>query len=267
MLRRKHSMLVGLSFLAVLFQGSVQGASVIYRIENYPKQQDGWTLSGTITINAKAASGNLDVKDITAWSWTIAKGSESYTYKSTDEGGDVGVEITGTVSYTAKQILLPVSPKPGNSLDLMSDSGYPDLAWRNVTEGEGASAVYFGRYLKPNGGQPPKSTYAWFESSQTLGGRTTWVIATAVPEPPAVVLAGLGFACLVLYTTVRPKRTGFQRETRERAQYRALGRNRLRDHPRALFSPLTTRIARAASASRLRGAALHARSPRQGSTF
>jgi PEP-CTERM motif len=200
MLRRNRSMLVLLSFLAVIVQGSVRGGTVTYQIQNYPANQDGWTLSGTITIKTSATSGTLAEGDITAWSWTISKGSDSYTYKSTDKGA--AVQLEGTVTYTPTQILMPVGTKKDpNLLILATDSGYPALFWENKEKSPG----YYGRYVPPGF----RFMYAWNEEPKTLGGKRTWVLAS-VPEPSGVLLAGLGFACVIPYAMFRRRRTGLR---------------------------------------------------------
>ncbi len=170
---------------------------------NYPKQQDGWTLSGFITIKTDAATGKLSEKDVQSWTVTVTKGDIKVTYGRDQPG--VGVDITGTVNYTTKAILLPrgTADDP-NQFSLTGHRlGSNNVLWANYPVARGTQdGVYSSFYVNSN----DRRERAWHESTQTLGGKQTWVIATAVPEPSAVVSAGVGFACVVLCAIVNQRR-------------------------------------------------------------
>ncbi len=203
MLRRNALLAILLFVPAFLCAGPVRGGTVTYRIMNYPEQQDGWTVTGYITIKTNAATGTLAEGDVQSWSVTVKKGNVSVTY-GRDKPGQ-GVDIKGTVTYTPTQILLPPGTKDNpNAFDLSGHAlGSNSIGWHNypVVAGDG---VYSSHYVNSQ----DKRDRAWSDLTKTLGGKTTWVIATAVPEPPAVLSAGVGFACVVLCAKVGQRRRG-----------------------------------------------------------
>jgi hypothetical protein len=195
--RRYPLPLILASSLAASCLGSVQGGTTTYRIQNYPASQDGWTLTGTITLNTTAASGTLTEGIIQSWSWTVSKGSESYTHSSTEE--DAEIVLRGTINYTATQILMPAGTAMTRpTLSFATNSGENAILWSNVT----GSEFFYDRY---RAGNPSSRRYAWFTSPDSLGG-TTWIIAVAVPEPSALLSAGTGFTCVILFAIARRRR-------------------------------------------------------------
>jgi hypothetical protein len=192
--------MVLLWFLTVFLQGSVRGGSVTYNIQNYSAEQDGWTLTGTITITSKTASGTItedNLNIITAWSWTISKGDESYTNKSTDKNAN---ELsTGSVTYTNTQILLPAAKDPGNALYLTGTPVRAKLTWRNIVDNTFYSAVYI---------KDENAPYAWASAPERLGGNP-WVLA-AVPEPSALLLMVNGLVCVIPCAAAHQRRTGLR---------------------------------------------------------
>jgi hypothetical protein len=206
MLRRSALLAILLFVPAFFFAGSVRGGTVTYKIMNYPEQQDGWMLSGYITIKTNAANGTLTENDVQSWSVTVKKGDVSVTYGSNDPG--VGVEILGTVNYTPTQILLPRGTRADpNAFELSGDArGSNSVGWNNYPAVSGRTGgVYNSFYVDP---MDKRRHTAWSKLTTTLGGKATWVIATAVAEPPAILSAGVGFACVVLCAVVRQRRQG-----------------------------------------------------------
>ncbi|MCY3016439.1 MAG: hypothetical protein NT171_17330 [Planctomycetota bacterium] len=55
---------------------------IIYTMTNASNLQNGWALSGTITVSRTGT--NLTSNDITGWAFTVTKGTDSYTNSSTD---------------------------------------------------------------------------------------------------------------------------------------------------------------------------------------
>jgi hypothetical protein len=106
------------------------------------------------------------------------------------------VDITGTVNYTSTAILLP--PGTADDPNRFSLSGHRfgsnSVNWANYPISGLPDGVYSSFYVDPT---DKKRHRAWLDGTTTLGGKTTWVIAT-VPEPPAILSAGVGFACVVL---------------------------------------------------------------------
>jgi hypothetical protein len=194
MIRRNALPLTLLCVYALFFQGLAEGGMVTYKIVNYPAQQDGWTLSGTITINTTEASGTLTAKDITSWNWTIKKDKTVVNIGRTGAGS--GVEIDGTVRYTPTQILLPPgTAEAKNQFVLTTAFGSNNMLWNNNPSG-----IYSGTYVN----DANRRVRAWFDPTTTLGGNTTWVIAI-VPEPSTILLAGIGFSCVLLCVMARQR--------------------------------------------------------------
>jgi hypothetical protein len=202
MLRRDALLPIILVFSGVFLASSVRGGTVTYSIVNYPAQQNGWTLSGMITIKTNAVSGTRAQNDVQSWSVKITKDNVTATYGNNEAGA--GVSIMGTVSYTSKAILVPQgTPDDPNIFSLLGDGfGSNSIQWRN-DKGFDGKGDYRSSYVDRSNTRRS----AWLESTNTLGGKNTWVIATAVPEPPAIVLAGVGIACVVLCAKLKSART------------------------------------------------------------
>lgn len=62
-------------------------AGIVYTMTNAPGLQQGWALSGTITISGTGTS--LGSGSITGWAYTVTKGTDSYTRSSNDSGTSV----------------------------------------------------------------------------------------------------------------------------------------------------------------------------------
>jgi hypothetical protein len=165
-------------------------ADLTYNLQNYPADQNGWTLSGTITTDGKI--GTLTQSDITAWTWTITKGSTTSITNSTDPGA---IETVSGVTATSTEILLPFGIGAFNQLLLSSATSKPRIDWEHNT----VSNLYLSY---------TDTSLAWFTPSPNMGGvgtRGPWVIAataaTGVPEPSTLLttlvggLAFLGHAC------------------------------------------------------------------------
>ena len=73
-------------FLAVLV-AAVSNAwanDITYSIDNYPADQNGWTITGTITTDGTI--GPLVSNNVISWAWTIENGTQTYNASSTDQG-------------------------------------------------------------------------------------------------------------------------------------------------------------------------------------
>jgi len=173
--------------------GVASAGSITYQINNYPAVQNGFSLSGTITTDGTI--GDLAVKDITAWSWTITELGLSYTYKSTDK--NVFISLRGQLTATATQITMPPALDVGRNKFFFVDKVKGETAaliWAHAAL-ETTSYVY-ADYVTA-AGTPLR---AWYTHTDKLGGQTVWVIAS-VPEPSALHLAGIAFGCGVFYVS------------------------------------------------------------------
>jgi hypothetical protein len=176
---------------------AVSAGNITYTIIDYPKMQNGWTLSGSITTNGTI--GPLGVNDILSWSFMIKNGTSSYAYNSGTENVADSIGFGGQVMASATQITLP--PAAGmntNRLVFFGAGDKADLIW--VQKGPTANnnvSYYEADYVVGANEQ----NQAWYTPTATLDGtNTTWVIAS-VPEPSSVYLAALGAVCCVLYST------------------------------------------------------------------
>ena len=81
----RHSFWFAAATVSMLIAAArtAEAGAIIYAIQNYPADQDGYTLSGTITTDG--VIGGLAASDIVSWSWTISYPGESpVTFSSSD---------------------------------------------------------------------------------------------------------------------------------------------------------------------------------------
>jgi hypothetical protein len=145
----------------------VGAASITYSIVNYPKLQNGYTVTGTITTNGTTGT-QLPTTDITSWDITISLGT---------------IQV---VHFTPTNFIIPDSTFDATTTTIMVASpatdiritnfpnGNVNLAWANT-----GSTIRYGANLVAN--------VLW--SSNNLPSTTP--IAT-VPEPSSAVLASIG---------------------------------------------------------------------------
>ena len=164
-------------------------ASLVYDIQNYPSDQNGNTVSGTITTDGTI--GTLDNSNISSWVVTF-NGTE--TYRSTDAGAFVSVQ---DLEATASSLTL-------------SDSGFSVVLHLGVFKnGKEVNEFYCRNSFYTS---PPEyselyylayfdSQKLWETKTPSMGGNDNkpWVIAvaesTAVPEPSTLVMAGGASVC------------------------------------------------------------------------
>ena len=79
--------------------GQASAGSITYSIQNYPIDQNGAVLNGTIVTNG--AIGTLTVSDILSWTWTIIPpGGSAVTVSSADAGSSASVQQLVIASQT-----------------------------------------------------------------------------------------------------------------------------------------------------------------------
>jgi hypothetical protein len=89
--------------LTVVAQEALAG-SLVYEFKEYPAIQNGYTISGTITVNDNAlASGLLTVSDIMAMSITVTKDGVTYTSVG---NADIPFTVIERVHIDANEIYL-----------------------------------------------------------------------------------------------------------------------------------------------------------------
>jgi hypothetical protein len=152
-------------------------ADITYSIANYPADQNGASLSGTIVTDG--ATGSLSASDILSWSWTITPaGGTPFTFSSSDAGA--AVAISGTVIASQTAITIGASSGPSNDFALYNSTTLvADLEYDRDTGEDG----YFGAN---SAGQ------VWATTEPMMGGQDPWVIASnAVPEPGTLTMLGI----------------------------------------------------------------------------
>ena len=150
-------------------------ADIIYNLVNDPVDQQGYTLSGTITTDG--ALGPISGDDFVAWTFTISGFGTSGTFSSTDQGAVADFSATSTVATTTSIMITEFS-----NLTKGSDEEI-NLVWSPSIQGYAGSV---------------DSVTGW--SANPLSGfqGSTWTIATAasaVPEPSSIVLACFAGVC------------------------------------------------------------------------
>jgi hypothetical protein len=163
---------------------------IVYTMTNASGLQNGWELSGTITVSG--AGTNLGRADITGWAYTVAKeGTGSYTYSS--NGSNNGVNARGLLA-TSTQLILKYSSAQSfstNNLRIFLSQGSGNLAW-NIGGGlDNDISAYFANDF--TGGGPSMSF--WQQQDLTFPLTTTdgWVIGTVSPSAvPEIDPAGIG---------------------------------------------------------------------------
>jgi hypothetical protein len=170
-----------------------EAGQITYSIQNYPADQQGATLSGTITTDG--VTGNLTGTDILSWSWTITPaGGTPFTLHSTDTGS--ATTLVGQLVASATTITM-ANPAQGSVNDF-------DLASLN-SSGELTADLAYSRIPSPGANQylalTPAGGIIWANSHPAMGGTDPWVIAvvaSSVPEPSGVVLMSLAISGLLL---------------------------------------------------------------------
>ena len=190
-----------------------EASPITYTIQNYPADQNGATLSGTITTDG--AVGTLATTDFLSWSWTITPPGETpLTLSSSDAGAQVFL-FPGSV-LVASQSAITIAPRQ-DSIDGSS------FALESLSQGGDVLSGL--EYDRPgNGGGPSfysatnnEGADIWFTQNAAMGGTDPWVIAlagSAVPEPSSILLLSLGTAgVLLIRGTLWRSRRQHRRET------------------------------------------------------
>jgi hypothetical protein len=157
--------------------------TITYSIKNYPADQNGAALSGTITTDGTI--GNLATGDILSWSYTMTPvGGTPFTLTSSESGSTTSLQ--GTVIASPSEITvagIPTGTIGANSLDLFNRNAQSELQY--FRQGTQSSSVgdYFGSAL----------VAIWATENPSMGGTDPWVIAVAsVPEPSTFTLSAMG---------------------------------------------------------------------------
>jgi hypothetical protein len=173
--------------LLVLGMAGVAKAD-LYSLVNDPGDQNGYTLTGTITTSGEGTVGSLGI-DITAWNLTISGPSGTFAGTSADPGA--GISSSGAI-IIANSTALTVS---GGYLEFYDQTTNVGLAWQPGTQDYEALQ---------------SKTVLW-NMSPALGFKgSTWTVATesslAAPEPSSFVTAAVVGGCGIAYGLARQRR-------------------------------------------------------------
>ena len=195
--------LVTCAWACALLTGAAPSAlaEIVYTMTDAPTIQDGWTLSGTITV-AGVGTG-LSSTDITSWMYTVTDGSSSYTYSSSD-GSYLN---TDGLLATATELIVPYweegNQKSYLTLIAPDAGGEAQLRWDTGDGGEDDP-----RYSAASVG-----TQFWrvFNPAYPLTTTDGWVIGTvaSVPEiDPATGMSAVSIVAGVLAMIDSRRRKG-----------------------------------------------------------
>ncbi len=190
-----RKMLITGAAFAVSLSGLPAQANTVYSLVNYPGDQNGWTLSGSITTDGK--TGALTSTDVLSWSWTVTSGTTAYTFGSTDPGAFFGqLAAPPDLIATSSALSVPFDQSVGMQDESEGSVTYPTIIeWSN----NWGSGPFSNEYVAQLHVPPASFTTFWQTVSPTSFIASGYVIATAaptVPEPSTWAMALLGFVGL-----------------------------------------------------------------------
>lgn len=180
----------GAFILLLGIAGQASAGSITYAIQNYPLDQDGAVLSGVIVTNG--VIGTLTASDILSWAWTIIPpGGSAVTVSSSDAGSSLSLQNLVIASQAGITIAEPSTPESSSVLAFQGAGGAV-LEYERSSAGNAYLGIVPGRLV-------------WTNYSPIMGGYDPWIVATAVPEPPTITMAGFAtFLGLGIWARRRP---------------------------------------------------------------
>jgi hypothetical protein len=181
----------------LLVVAPITKAATTYIIQNYPADQNGATVAGSITTDGTI--GVLSSTDILSWVWSISNpGGPSGGGIFPALPADSAMTLVSGLVATNTQLLLPAPTTPSgnpNVLDLEFQLPTPSanaLLWERFSQSSSAYVSGIG------------VDRVWNTTNPAMGGTDPWVIA-AVPEPSSFLLAVLGAVCVIAYGLARSR--------------------------------------------------------------
>ena len=181
---------VSVAFVLVFFR--VAYGSITYNLVEYPGDENGCTLTGSITTDGTI--GLISANNVVAWSYTITD-TVFGNYTCTIQSGDSSSNIPyfSSVDATATQLFALQTPTSEVILQSETANGISAIDWINSSSvgGEIYRGYGPGYALSFNVGLGEPS---WLTVNPEMNGAQPWVIAhtTTVPEPSSLIIfAGL----------------------------------------------------------------------------
>ena len=188
MIALRFTRLATLAWACALVAGSAPSAfaGIVYTMTNASGIQNGWELSGTITVS-RTGTG-LGSNAITNWAWTVTDGVDTRTFTSNDAGA--GVNAYG-LRATPTALIVPYASASAFQtpyLQLMTRSGSDSLDWRTGGGIDRELALYTASGYPDSFWQVQDRNPNFFPSTTVDG----WVIGTVVAPVPEIDPAGIG---------------------------------------------------------------------------
>jgi hypothetical protein len=175
----------------VLLTITTARADHVYKLIDYPANQNGHTLNGTITTTDDAPNDSLlNVAEILSWQWSIS-GPNSFAANSTEFLDNASVALGVQITTEAISLPAPTLSDPGPFRLVLSRrtslGGRGELShglmWHSVnTPSTGTTNI------SSAGRMQGDAIQSYWSGSATFPGRLGWVVAVAVPEPTTGVL-------------------------------------------------------------------------------
>jgi len=169
--------------LLLVVPPTTRAGQIIYDIQNYPADQNGHTVSGTITTDG--ITGQLAQADILSWTVTI---DGTQTFGSTDVGALTIVQ--GDVQASPTSLTMGIPPTGFNELDLRSGFNTPPpstvsgLVYLRPAPAPASPAIYEGDF----NGAP-----LWVTTDPTMGDRPMGTCGRAgICRPRAIISVAAG---------------------------------------------------------------------------
>jgi hypothetical protein len=166
-------------------------ADRVYQLVDYPANQNGHTLNGTITTTDDAPNDSLlDVAEILSWQWGIS-GPNSFAANSTEFLTNSSVALGVQITTEAISLPAPTLSDPGPFRLVLSRrtslGGRGELShglmWQSVnTPSAGTTNI------SSAGRMQGDAIQSFWSGSATFPGRSGWVAAVAIPEPTTLLL-------------------------------------------------------------------------------
>lgn len=165
-------------------------AGRVYRLVDYPANQNGHFLKGTITTTDDAPSDSLlGLAEILSWQWNIS-GANTFAASSQDFLNDSSLVMGVQISNDAISIVPATidNPFPGRVLQLSRETLSPRrgslshrLSWDTIYV-LGDTNIYSASRLVGDAIQ------SFWSDTVDVDSDATWLIAIAVPEPATGLL-------------------------------------------------------------------------------